>query len=123
MADEISNESKQKFINVNLNSQISAGATVSIKDNAGNVIYEFKTDRTIKTLLYSSASLDSSSYRICADGVGVAYSNTFNMTGVKDGRKNISDTLLVVWLAEIAALALFVGSIFAVKKIKAQKSK
>lgn len=123
MADEISNESKQKFINVNLNSQISAGATVSIKDNAGNVIYEFKTDRTIKTLLYSSASLDSSSYRIYADGVEVAHSNTFNMTGVKDGRKNISDTLLVVWLAEIAALALFVGSIFAVKKIKAQKSK
>ncbi len=120
MVDEISSESKQKFFYASLNSQISSGATVVIKDSSGNMVYEFTTDRALKTILYSAANLSDSAYKIYADGVEISYNNATGM-GISNGeteQNNISHTLLVAWLIEIFTLLLFLGSIFVVRKIK-----
>ena len=123
MVDEISSDSKQKFFYASLNSQVSSGATVAIKDSSGNTVYEFTTDRAIKTILYSDANLSDDSYKIYADGVEVSYNNATGMGMFNEETKqnNISHTLLVAWLIEISTLLLFLGSIFVVRKMKAKK--
>ena len=123
MADGASSESKQKVFYASLNSQVKAGSTVSIKDSSENTIYEFVTDRTISTILYSDASLSDETYSIYVDGTEVTYRSVANMNmgGGRNGRKNISDTLLVVLLSEVGALILFVGSVFVVKKLNTRK--
>lgn len=122
MVDEISSESKQKFFYASLNSQVAAGSTVVIKDNSGNTIYEFTTDRTFRTILYSSADLENESYKIYVNGTEVSYSNATGMMGGITEKKNVSSTLLIAWLVEIMVLVLFVGTVFIVKRAKASKA-
>lgn len=124
MVDEISSESKQKFFYASLNTQVTAGATVTIKDNSGNTIYEFVADRAFKTILYSSADLKDESYKVYVDGTEVSYSDAamsgFGANGPNgsNGSGNISQVLLVAWLVEIAALVVLIGSIVVVKKVR-----
>ncbi|MBR0134042.1 carbohydrate-binding domain-containing protein [Candidatus Saccharibacteria bacterium] len=118
MLDPISNESKQNFISAQLNSQIKSGATITIKDQNDEVIAEFTTDRSMKTLIYSSADLENESYKIYADGEEISYSaQSMNMMGDKQ-KSSISGTLFVVWIIEIAALALFIAALCVAKYIK-----
>lgn len=126
MVDEISSESKQAYFYASLNSQISAGATVAIKDSSGNTVYEFKTDRAFKTILYSSVNLGGDSYKIYADGTEISYSSAASnmgaMNGAKNEKKDISGVLLVALLSEIAALVLFVSTVLVVRKIRTKKT-
>ncbi len=68
MADQISNESQQKFIFPSFSKQISADTLVVIKDQDDKVITAFKTGRNIQNLLYSSADLDYESYTVYTGG-------------------------------------------------------
>ena len=88
MVDAISSESKQKFIYTSFN-QISADTLIVIKDQNNKVIMAFKTGRNIQNLLYSSANLNYSSYKIYTGGTiegeeintisnPVSISNVFN---------------------------------------------
>lgn len=124
MVDEISSESKQKFFYASLNTQVSAGATVAIKDNSGNTIYEFVADRTFKTILYSSADLGSGAYKVYVDGTEVSYSDATSMGGFNGNAdstgagNNISQVLLIAWLVEIATLVVLVGSVAVARKVR-----
>ena len=121
MVDEISSESTQKFIYAQLNMQVEAGKTVTIKDQDGNEIVEFKTDRTIKTVLYSSADLNYESYKIYVDGEEVSYTQaTMGMMRGGDMQKksDISNTLLIAWIIEIVALVALVGGVCIAKRAK-----
>ena len=119
MIDEISSESKQAFIYAQLGTQIDAGATVTIKDQDDNTIVEFKTDRNIKTIFYSSADLNYKSYKIYANSTEVSYSATSTMMG-RNGvnRQDVSSTLLIVWIIEITALVVLLAVLFISKQIK-----
>ncbi len=122
MTDEISNDSKQTFLYASLNSQISADATIVIKDESGNSVYEYKTDRAVKNILYSSANM-SGSYKIYADGTEVSYSAVSGgMMGAAGEKANISTVLFIAWMSEIAALVLFVGAVLTVKHFKNSKA-
>ncbi len=67
MADQVSSESKQKFIYPSF-SQVSADTLIVIKDQDDNIIVAFKTDRNIQNLLYSSADLEYDSYKMYVGG-------------------------------------------------------
>lgn len=67
MVDQISNDSKQDFIFASFD-QIAADIPVVIKDQNGNIIAAFKSDRTFKTLIYSSADLDYENLKIYKGG-------------------------------------------------------
>ena len=118
MLDPISSESKQNFISAQLNSQIKSGATITIKNQNDEVIVEFMTDRSMKTLVYSDAGLKDESYKIYADGEEISYSaQSMDARGNKQ-KNNISGTLLVVWIIEIVTLALFIAALYVAKHIK-----
>ena len=68
MTDQIDSSSKQKFIYATFNSQIAADTLIVIKDNKDNVVAAYKTDRTIKNLLYSSSEVTDESYKIYTGG-------------------------------------------------------
>ena len=120
MVDAISSDSKQKFFYASLNTQIAEGATVEIKDADDNTLYSFNTDRTFKTLLYSSADLDSDSLKIYANNTEVSYGNASAgmMRGDVKQKTDISGTLFVVWMIEIVALLAFLGIVAVTKRAK-----
>lgn len=68
MADEISSESKQKYIFVKLGKTIEKGTLIVIKDQDNEIITAFKTDKNLSTLFYSSEDLDYKSYKIYTGG-------------------------------------------------------
>ena len=113
MADAISNESEQKFLYVTLVTTVADGDKITIKDNSGDVAYEFTTDRAFKNLIYSDENMDGS-YTVYVNGEKVA---TSSVSGSKNSEKTMSDKLLVVWLIEIGALVLFVGGVAIAKKL------
>ena len=67
MVDEVSNESKQKFIYQTF-STIKADTLIAIKDQDDNIITAFKTGRNIQNLLYSSSDLNYTSYKMYTGG-------------------------------------------------------
>ena len=67
MMDQISSESKQKFIFTNFN-KISADTLIVIKDQDDEIFTAFKTGRNISNLLYSSDDLEYDSYKIYTGG-------------------------------------------------------
>ena len=128
MVDEISNESKQKFIYATFNSTISADTLIVIKDQDDKVITAFKTSRTIKNILYSSKDLNYTSYKIYSggtidgeetnglytkvnsytNGTEVSYtdnsSKQMNNSSSSGSKSDISSILLKVLLVEIICL-------------------
>ena len=139
MTDEISSDSKQDFIYVNLN-QIKEGDLVVIKDQDDEIITAFKTNRNIKTLLYSSPDLDYSSYKIYTggeiegeetnglytkitsytNGTETTYNSVSSMKIDKD-TNNISDKLLCALLIETGLLVGFT-SILGINYYKKKKA-
>lgn len=118
MVDRISGESKQKFVFAQLNAQINADATVTIKDQNDNTIVEFKADRSAKTILYSSADLNYESYKIYVDGAEVSYADvSASETREATKKSSASDWLLPVWIVEIVALAI-VTIFFAIPSLR-----
>ena len=122
MVDQISSDSKQDFIFASFD-QIEADTLVVIKDQSGNIITAFKTDRTIQNLVYSSKDLNYKSYEIYTGGTidgeetNGLYSNINNYTGgeeieYRDASMNstISQTLrrnvLIVLICEVILLVI-----------------
>lgn len=64
----ISNESKQKYIYVNLNSKIKSNTLIVIKDQDDNIITAFRTNKDMSTLFYSSDNLNYESFKIYSGG-------------------------------------------------------
>ena len=139
MTDQISSDSKQKFLYVNFNKQISADTLIAIKDQDDKVITAFKTSRTIKTLLFSSADLDYKSYTVYTGGEidgeetnGLytkinSYSNS-EETSVSEvqqsSQKNTnkkSKTILIVFIIEIVLLLILVP-IYLIRNLKPKKA-
>ena len=67
MADEISSESKQKFIYTSFN-KVSADTLIVLKDQNDKIIMAFKTDRDIQNLVYSDPNLNYESYKVYTGG-------------------------------------------------------
>jgi len=143
MVDEISSESKQKFIYANFN-QIEADTLVAIKDQDNNIIAAFKTNRTIKNLLYSDSKLEYESYKIYTGGTidgteknglytkinsyeeggEITFNNATNNGGRMLGgerqvskKEDISQMILIVLVVEVIAL----GILLTIYMIKGQK--
>ena len=129
MVDEISTDSKQNYIYASFNNQISADTLIVIKDDNENIVAAFKTSRNIKNLLFSSSSLDNSSYKIYTGGeidgeetnglyttinsytggVETSYSTINNNMNrmTNSSRSNISNVLLIALIIEIITLVSF----------------
>ncbi len=77
MADAISSDSKQKFIYTNIN--VDKDTLVVIKNQDDEIKMAFKTNRSIKTLLYSSKDLDYDSYKVYTGGekTGVEFTGLY----------------------------------------------
>ena len=124
MIDQISSDSKQDFIYASFN-QISADTLIVIKDQDDKIITVFKTGRNIGNLLYSSKDLDYESYKIYTggtidgqdsnglytkinsytDGEEITFNDaSANMKLIQN--KDISNTVLIILIAEIVLLAI-----------------
>ena len=68
MADEISTDSKQKYIYIQLANKISAGTLVAITDKNDNPIMAYRTEKQYQVLLFSSSDLDTDSYNVYTGG-------------------------------------------------------
>ena len=127
MVDQISSESKQKFIYASFNQTISADTLIVIKDQDDNVITAFKTARNIQNLVYSSADLKYKSYKIYTGGeidgeeTNGLYTKINSYTGgtettFSDASSNmqmrtqnsISSVLLKALLIELGALVIVI---------------
>lgn len=135
MTDEISRASKQNFIYASFN-KLAADTLVVIKDQSNNVIMAFKTSRTIGNILYSSLDLNYSSYKIYTggtidgettnglytkinsytDGEEINYNDVSNGMELLEN-KDISDSILIILIAEIILLCSFV-SVYIIRKNK-----
>lgn len=67
MLDEVSNKSKQNFIYASFD-EINADSLIAIKNQDDEIITVFKTDRTMKNILYSSPNLNYKSYKLLLGG-------------------------------------------------------
>ena len=124
MVDQISSDSKQAFIYASF-SGINANTLIVIKDQDNKIITAFKTDRNIGNLLYSSKDLDYESYKIYTGGTidgeetnGLytkinSYTDgeeiTFNDASMNmriSQNKDISNTVLIILVAEIVLLVI-----------------
>ena len=123
MADQVSNDSKQKYIYATFNEKIDSDTLLVIKDNSGNVITAFKTNRSISNLLYSSSNIKDSNYKIYKGGTisgeevnglytvinsytggeEISYSSNSNYTN-----KENNNILLIALLIEVFTLIIFV---------------
>ena len=68
MYDEISSESKQRFIGLSFGQNITDGSLVTLLDSSDNVIFSYVTDRTYTSLVYSSSNLKEETYYLYKDG-------------------------------------------------------
>jgi len=145
MADAISNESKQKYIYASINDQIKENTLIVIKDQDNKVLVAYKTDRSIKNILFSTSDLNYTSYKIYSggnitgegtnglytkidnyiDGEEISSSNASN--GMRGGNRDNkvtnnstknSNTLLTILLSEIGVLVIFIGTVFILYKRK-----
>ena len=126
MVDGILSDSKQDFIYASF-SKINANTLIVIKDQNDKIITAFKTDRNIGNLLYSSKDLEYKSYKIYtggtidgqdSNGLYTKINNytdgeeiTFNdasMSMRTSQNKDISNTVLIILIAEIVLLVISV---------------
>ena len=68
MSDAISNNSEQEFLKLNFQNQQEAETLICITTSDGTPIMAFKSDRTFKTLTYSSPSLTKQTYNVYKNG-------------------------------------------------------
>lgn len=68
--------SKQKYISFTLNSKISTGSNVSLKDNSGNEVVNFEAKEDFKTLIISNSKLSSDTYYLYVNGEKTEYNQT-----------------------------------------------
>ena len=134
--DDRIDSSSQKTIYVTFNETIPANTLLVIKDENDKIITAFKTNKDIKTLLYTTKDLSYNSYKIYKDGVItgdsenglyysidsytdgtlVSYSNSDNFINNSNNKEDISNKLLNVLLVEISALVLILLYVFISKK-------
>ena len=134
--DDRIDSSSQKNIYVTFNGTIPANTLLVIKDENDKIITAFKTNKDIKTLLYTTKDLSCNSYKIYKDGVItgdsenglyysidsytdgtlVSYSNSDNFIKNSNNKDDISNKLLNVLLVEISALVLILLYVFISKK-------
>ena len=67
MLDNISNDSKQKFIVLSFNGSIVKDEVIALLDSNEKTLFTYKTDRNYKYLVYSDATLDGT-YSLYKDG-------------------------------------------------------
>ena len=70
--------SKQKHMSFTLNSKVSSGTKVSLKDEKGNEVISFIAKEDFRTLILSNAKLSTGTYYIYFDGSKSQYSKTLN---------------------------------------------
>ena len=124
MADRISSDSKQDFIYASF-TKISANTLIVIKDQNNKIITAFKTSRDIGNLLYSSKKSSYKSYKIYTGGTidgqekNGLYTKIDSYTGGEEitfndvsmnmrisENKDISNTVLIILIAEIVLLSI-----------------
>ena len=70
--------SKQKYFSLNLNSKISLGTRISLKDNEGTEVISFTADEDFKTLIISNSKLSNKTYYIYVNDKKTENSKTIN---------------------------------------------
>ena len=70
--------SKQNYVSFTLNSKISKGSTISLKDSKDNEIISFTADEDFKTLVISNSELSTGLYYIYVDGEKTEYSKAID---------------------------------------------
>jgi len=68
--------SKQKSVSFTLNSKITNGSNVSLKDDSGNEIISFEAKEDFKTLIISKSDLTSGTYYLYINGEKTEYSKS-----------------------------------------------
>lgn len=68
MQDTISNESKQKFLQLQFRSKVEKDTLITITDNNQNPIVAFKTDRAYSVLAISTDKLDDNDFKVYEGG-------------------------------------------------------
>lgn len=68
MQDTISNESKQKFLQLQFRSKVEKDTLITITDNNQNPIVAFKTDRAYSVLAISTDKLDDNEFKVYEGG-------------------------------------------------------
>ena len=140
MTDAISNDSKQDFIYASFN-QIDADSLIVVKDQDDKTIMAFNTNRTIKSLLYSSKDLNIDSYKIYVGGTidgeetnglytkinsysggeEISFNDVSNSMSFSQNNNDISDTLLKALFVEIILLIVSVSLLALSNKNKINK--
>lgn len=67
------NTSKQKYISFTLNSKITSGSNISLKDNNENEVVSFEAKEDFKTLIISKADLSNNTYYLYINGEKTEY--------------------------------------------------
>lgn len=75
MYEEVKTTNDTQIIQMNLSNGVSAGESIVIIDENNNIVFAFKADRTISTVVYSSSDLTDQTYSV--------YSGT-NISGTVD---------------------------------------
>lgn len=70
------NTSKQKYVSFTLNSKITSGSNISLKDNNGNEIATFEAKEDFRTLIISNADLSNNTYYLYINGQKTEYNKT-----------------------------------------------
>lgn len=73
MLQKPDNDSKQKYVSFTLNSKVTTGSNVSLKDSSANEIISFEAKEDFKTLIISKSDLTSSTYYIYINGLKTEY--------------------------------------------------
>ena len=68
--------SKQKYVSFPLNSKITTGSKISLKDRIGNEIISFEAKEDFRTLIISNSDLTSGTYYLYINGEKTEYSKT-----------------------------------------------
>jgi len=70
------NASKQNYVSFALNSKITIGSNISLKDSSENEIISFEAEEDFKTLIISKSDLTSGTYYLYVNGEKTDYSKT-----------------------------------------------
>lgn len=64
MYEECKTSNNTKMVQMNLSKEVEAGESIVIVDEDENVVFVFKTDRKVSTVVYSSNSLEDKTYNV-----------------------------------------------------------
>ena len=68
MLEKPENSSKQKSICFSLNTKISNGSNIEVKDKDGNVVKSFEAKEDFKTLIISNEKVNNETYYLYVNG-------------------------------------------------------